>query len=137
ERLTWMGYGGALAARALGIPLVLEYNGDPMADLEAKGMAPRGLQLRLSSWLMRKNLGAAAHLVATGEGWKRSLIERWGVEPERVTVVENGTGLVRLLKREDLRSFKPEEPEGEAISLIYVGGFYPWHGIDRLLLAVA
>lgn len=137
ERLTWMGYGGALAARSLKIPLVLEYNGDPLADLEAKGMAPRGLQLRLSSWLMRKNLSSAAHLVATGNGWRKSLIERWGVEPGRITVVENGTGLVRLLRREDLRSFTPGPDEPGDVTLIYVGGFYPWHGIDRLLLAVA
>ena len=41
ERKSWMAYGGVLAARWLDIPLVLEENGDSLADLEAKGEAPR------------------------------------------------------------------------------------------------
>ncbi|MDT8306344.1 MAG: glycosyltransferase family 4 protein, partial [Anaerolineae bacterium] len=52
ERMSWFDYGGALAARRLGIPLVLECNGDPLADLEAKGIAPRGWQRRMSLSLM-------------------------------------------------------------------------------------
>lgn len=137
ERFTWMGYGGSLAARRLGIPLVLEYNGDPLADLEAKGAAPRGIQKALSSLLTKYNLRSAAHLIASGEGWKKNLVERWNADPRRVAVVENGTELVRLLSRDRLRSYNPEPEGGQVFSLIYVGGFYPWHGIDILVKAVS
>lgn len=135
ERLTWMGYGGALAARWLRRPLVLEYNGDPLHDLEAKGIAPQGLQrwlaLALLGWTMRQ----AAHVVASGEGWRKQFLQRWGADPARVTTIENGTVLVPLLRREELRAFTPTL-QGTP-TLVYLGGFYPWHGVQLLLRAVA
>ena len=136
ERASWARYGGALAACWLGVPLVLEYNGDPLEDLEAKRIAPRGLQRLLSVALMRATLRAAAHIVATGAGWRRNLIGRWGVDPARVTTVENGSELTRLLRREQLRSFQPEADAGP-LTLVYLGGFYPWHGLSILLPALA
>ena len=56
ERMSWVSYGGALASRRLDIPLVLENNGDHLADLEAKGIAPRGAQYRLSAALMGRTV---------------------------------------------------------------------------------
>ncbi len=136
ERASWARYGGVLAARWLGIPLVLEYNGDPLADLEAKRIAPRGLQRLLSVALMRATLRGAAHIVATGAGWRRNLIERWGVDAAAVTTVENGSELTRLLQREQLRSFQARA-DGGPLTLVYLGGFYPWHGLAILLPALA
>jgi glycosyltransferase involved in cell wall biosynthesis len=148
ERMSWVSYGGALAARWMGVPLVLENNGDPLADLEAKEIAPQGMQRRLSVGLMQRTVDQAAHVVTTGEGWRDQFLARWGTDPARVTTVENGTDLVRLLQRSDLRSFAkmPSEipdrgPDGGAemppVTLVYVGGFLPWHGIDVLLKALA
>jgi glycosyltransferase involved in cell wall biosynthesis len=134
ERLTWMSYGGGLAARWLGKPLVLEYNGDPLHDLEAKGIAPKGLQKRLSLALLGWTIRQAAHSVASGEGWRRQFLQRWGVAPERVTTIENGTVLVQLLRREQLRVF--DTNAAAAPTLVYLGGFYPWHGVQLLLRAV-
>src|SRR5690606_4398730 len=68
ERLGWVAYGGALAARSLNTPLVFEDNGDAMLDLEAKQIAPKGLQRRLSVALMRRAVGQADHVVSTGAG---------------------------------------------------------------------
>jgi glycosyltransferase involved in cell wall biosynthesis len=135
ERASWMRYGGALVSKWLRIPLVLEYNGDPLDDLQAKGIDPHGLQRVLSKFLMRSNLRSASHLVASGEGWKRNSIEKWGMGDDQVTTIENGTELVSLFKREQLRSFQAEtEPP---IKVVYLGGFYPWHGVSILLPAFA
>src|SRR3990172_1698420 len=82
ERFSWVGYGGRLAARRMGRPLMIEYNGDPLHDLEAKGIAPSGLQRRLSVGLTRAALHSAAHIVASGEGWRRRAIDRWGLDPD-------------------------------------------------------
>jgi glycosyltransferase involved in cell wall biosynthesis len=114
---------------------VIEYNGDPLADLEAKNAAPHGIQCRLSVALMCKYLNSAAHLVATGEGWKKNCIEKWGIDEKRVSVVENGTELVRLLERGQLHSFQPISKPDEPVTLAYLGGFYAWHGVDVLLRA--
>jgi hypothetical protein len=40
ERFSWMGYGGALAAKWMDIPLILEDNGDHLADFRCKRNCP-------------------------------------------------------------------------------------------------
>jgi glycosyltransferase involved in cell wall biosynthesis len=137
ERASWPGYGGALAARWLNVPLILEHNGDLLADLEAKGIAPQGAQRRLSIALKGYAVKQAAHVVSTGEGHRKQFVERWGVSPNTVTTVENGTTLVGRLKREQLHSFQPHVDSDRIATLVYVGGFDPWHGVSVLLPAFA
>lgn len=132
ERASWMGYGGALAARSMNIPLVLEYNGDPLHDLAAKRMDPRGIQRAVSKNIFRQTLTAASHIIASGNGWRSNLINEWQIKPHRISVVENGTPLVDLLRREQLRNFQ-DNPDPTPVSVVYLGGFYAWHGT---LLAV-
>jgi glycosyltransferase involved in cell wall biosynthesis len=121
----------------MGVPLVVEYNGDHLMDLEAKGQAPAGLQRRLSVALMGGAVRRAAHVVATGEGWREHFIRQWRYDPARVSVIENGTTLVRRLERQDLRAFQPAEAAGSPIQLVYLGAFYAWHGVPVLLRALA
>jgi glycosyltransferase involved in cell wall biosynthesis len=139
ERSSWVSYGGALAAHRLDIPLVLENNGDHLADLEAKGIAPQGAQRRISTTLMGRVVGQAAHVVVTGDGWRDAFIRRWGKPTEQVTLVENGTALVRMLPRDALRSFQPAPvpASAEPVRLVYLGGFQPWQGVEILLRALA
>lgn len=136
ERLSWMTYGGWLAARWLKIPWILEYNGDPLADLEAKGIAPTGIQRKISTWLFGTTLRRANSVVATGEGWRINCIQRWNVSEARTITIENGTDLLKLLTRDDLAAFQSLERDLSTLHLVYLGGFYPWHGIPVLLDAV-
>jgi glycosyltransferase involved in cell wall biosynthesis len=136
ERFSWMGWGGGWAASRLKRPLVVEYNGDPLLDLEAKGIAPRGLQRSLSLRMTRRSLRRAAHIVASGEGWRRQFVERWGLDPQHVTVIENGSSLVERLRRQDLRSFDGVEGTSAPLRVVYLGGFQPWQGVDILLRAI-
>lgn len=138
ERFGWMGYGSGLAARRLGVPLVLEDNGDHLFDLDAKGAAPQGLQRRLSLAVMRRAVGRATHVVSSGAGWREQFIQRWGIAGERVTTIENGTALIHMLRRDDLKSFTaPPADPGESVTLVYLGGFYAWHGVPVLLEALS
>lgn len=127
ERTSWMSYGGLLASKKMNIPLILEFNGDPLLDLKSKGQHPRGLQLVISSSLFRYTLAHATYLIASGQGWKNNLIEKWKISPEKISVVENGTILVNLLCRENLANFQEKSSESQ-IKIAYLGGFYPWHG---------
>lgn len=136
ERLSWMGWGGGWAAARLRRPLVGEYNGDPLLDLEAKRMAPGGLQRKLSLGLMRRSLHHPAHVVASGEGWRRQFIERWAFDPQRVTTIENGSSLVERLQRRDLRSFNGTEKSVGPVRIVYLGGFQPWQGVSILIRAL-
>lgn len=137
ERMSWMTYGGLLAARRMKIPLVLEYNGDPVIDLKAKGELPQGLQYRIARFIMTKALQSADRVIATGDGWRTNLIEAWGVRPERITTIENGTSLVELLDRSQLRTFRDSSDLNHPLTLVYLGGFYAWHGLPVLLQALA
>jgi len=133
ERLSWTGYGGNWAARRLGKPHVIEYNGDPLHDLDAKGMAPSGVQRWGSIQLMRKTLHRTSKIVASGEGWHKQLVTRWGIPEAKVVTVQNGTGLLDLLHRRDLRCFDETIAMGSSVQFIYLGGFQPWQGVETLL----
>ena len=137
ERMGWVGYGGGLAACWLGRPLVLEVNGDHLSELKALGIEPHGVQRWLSNWLMKDSVNMSVQVIATGEGWRDAFIQRWNVDPEKVNVIENGTQVVDLLSREQLRSFSMRDPETEPVTIAYVGGFEPWHGLSILLPAAA
>ncbi len=80
-------------------------------------------------------------MVATGEGWRRRFLQRWPVDPARVSVVENGSEVVQLLPRADLANFQEDTcasgPDDRPVRLVYVGGFEPWHGILVLLNALS
>ncbi len=136
ERMGWFGYAGALAARQMGIPLILEVNGDHLDELESLGIAPQGLQRRLSIALMNLAARWSSHVVATGYGWQRRFLQRWDVLPEKVSVIENGSEMVELLRRDQLRAFSKQTDTSVPI-LAYIGGFEPWHGLDILLQAFA
>ncbi len=137
ERMGWMGYGGQLASLALGIPLVLEVNGDHLTEMEMLGLVPRPWQRRLSVAVTGFAARRAAHVVATGEGWRRRFLERWGGSPDRVSVVENGSELVHLLNRRDLPAFADSPAANGRLTAAYIGGFDPWHGLEILLPAAA
>lgn len=136
ERMGWMGYGGAIAARWLKIPLVWEVNGDHLDEFESLGIAPEGGQrwiaLQVMAWAARQT----ATVVATGEGWRRRFIERWDTPPERVHVVENGSQVVDLLRREQLRTFQSPAAD-DPVHVVYLGALEPWHGVEILLQAMA
>jgi glycosyltransferase involved in cell wall biosynthesis len=136
ERLGWMSYGAGLAAHSLNKPLVLEINnGDFVTELARLGVAPRGFQYNLAVWLMRKAVHRADFSVATGDGHRRRYIEWWGVDPALVATVENGSDVVNLLAREQLRCYAPVNTPGSPVVIVFVGAFEPWHGIPVLLPA--
>ena len=136
ERLGWVGYGAGLAAHWLHIPLILEVNGDHLSEMELQGEAPQGCQRMLSMMLMKNAAHRAAHTVTTGEGWRKLYIERWKVDPASVTVIENGSELVKLIDRSRLRTFSPNSVSNNILTIAYSGGFDPWQGVTILLHAV-
>ncbi len=137
ERTSWMGYGGAIAARWLNIPLILEDNGDHLDDLEAKAQAPMGIRRSLALMVMGWGIRQSTYTISSGDGWRQRFIQRWKYPPDKITTVENGTTLVRLLSRTDLASFNLAPEANTPVQLVYLGGFYTWHGVPILLNAFA
>ena len=135
ERFSWMMYGGLLAARRMHLPWIAEYNGNPLADLDAKQAAPQGLQRKISVGLTHWVLNQAEHVIASGDGWRTSCMTDWGIPEEKISVIENGTDLLQHLDRKMLRAFQAIDLN-RPVNIVYLGGFYPWHGIPILLQAI-
>ncbi len=130
ERTGWMAYGGYLASRRRKIPIIQEFNGDPLIDLESTKQAPLGFQREIAKFLYRKNLIDANRIIATGEGWRENLLQVWRIPSEKITVIENGTILIDFLQRDQLW-----RTNAEIIKIVFLGGFYKWHGTDLLIEA--
>ena len=135
ERMGWMGYGGSLASRYLGIPHILEVNGDHIRELEIYGMAPKGIQRWLSLVLMKNAVLNTSFIVAVGEGCRQGVISRWGVEQDKVILIENGSDLVDKLNRGELQSFT--STANNETTIVYIGGFKVWHGLPVLISALS
>jgi glycosyltransferase involved in cell wall biosynthesis len=135
ERTGWLGYGGALASLWQNTPLILEVNGDHLDEFASKGLVMSKGQYRLSCFLMSRAARQAAHIVATGEGWRQKFLDRWDVDPAKTSVIENGSSVVDILSRESLKAFKPVAADG-SVQIVYCGGFEVWHGIPVLVHAV-
>ncbi|MDT8304990.1 MAG: glycosyltransferase, partial [Anaerolineae bacterium] len=84
-----------------------------------------------------RTVAQAAHIVISGDGWRDAFLRRWPVDDATVTTVENGTELVHLLAREQLRAFQEKSVSEEPVTIAYLGGFQPWQGVPLLLRALA
>ena len=122
----------ALILRLLGLPFVLEVNGIPLQDAWLQGIRS-GLWLRLIDLFSRTTSGLAAHFaVVSPEIAGNVRAARPGVP---VSVVPNGV---------DLDAWRPEAKSlaRERLGLPldrpivgFLGGFWPWQGLDRLVAA--
>ncbi|MEW6406609.1 MAG: glycosyltransferase, partial [Chloroflexota bacterium] len=135
ERMGWLGYGGAIASQLQHIPLIWEINGDHIDEFKIRGITNAKSQQQLSYYLMEKATRKICHAVASGEGWRQKYIDRWRIEPTKITAVQNGSAIVDILQAEDLKNFRPVESV-QPIRIVYCGGFEVWHGIPILIHAV-
>ncbi len=136
ERTSWMAYGGTLIARKLNTPIIQEFNGDPLIDLDAKKIAPQGIQRWLAKKIYQFTLRQSAKIIATGEGWRDMLIHNWKIPIQQIEVIENGSVMVDFLKRDQLKPFNSAGVVASTtVEIVFLGGFYAWHGTDLLIKA--
>lgn len=133
ERFWIMNSGGVIAARRLGIPIVLEINGDVLEEYDALGIAISKSQrlalVRLNRWIFRR----ASHIVTVSEALRARMIERWQLPPEKVTSVHNGADVERFASLSSATQARSEDRQ----TIVFVGSFKPWHGLAQLVSAFA
>lgn len=128
ERYAIFGVAGALLARQWNKPLLVEVNYTSRSPLVRHRSA---LLKPLARYLDRRLFARAAGLAAVSSRLKDQLVEDYGVPPEKVIVLPNAA---------DPEVFDPARiaprplPEGKTVG--FVGGFYPWHGLDLLVSAM-
>jgi glycosyltransferase involved in cell wall biosynthesis len=124
---------GVLLSRALGVPLLLEYNGSGVwiADHWERPLPHR----RLFEAIERVNLRHAHLVVTVSRALRDDLLAR-GVEPDRILVCPNGV---------DPEQYRPDRDGGPVrrrlglqgrIVVGFIGTFGPWHGAPVLAAAI-
>lgn len=129
--------GAALACRRLNIPYVLTFSADPLFERELVGRPVRGLRRLLAIWETRFAMGQARKIICVSQASKRRLLDVWQVDPEKIVVMANGVDLHRFRPGYDPRPVRASLGVGDAPLIGFVGGFRPWHGIERLVESLA
>ncbi|MBI2975728.1 MAG: glycosyltransferase family 4 protein [Chloroflexi bacterium] len=136
ERYGLMNYGGLLAARRLGVPLVLEVNGDMVDEYGQKGIHLSRLQWVFIHVISRLMFASASHIVSVGEKLTEKLVSRWHARPDKISLIVNGTDYDLFAAPRDADAVRTRFGLRAMPTVVYVGGFFQWHGLDMLLQAV-
>ncbi len=121
-------------ARMLGCPYVLFVNGLPGEEIRGLwGWPPiRGiLNVGLKAAARR-----AASVVSISQEILHWMQREWGIEPSRCTVVLNGVDPGRFRPVDSRGARQTLGLEDAGLYVGFVGGFFPWHGMDLLIDAV-
>ena len=137
ERANLQGIGGAVASRRLGVPLVLEFNGDSIDELEKDGKGLRGVRLRYAQWSTRFALASAAKVISVSTSLKDYLVKAWHVDASKIIVLPNGADTDRFGRSYDTRSLRASLGLGDELVIVWIGGFYKWHDLTLLVQSFA
>lgn len=141
ERYAFGNLAGVIAARRLGLPLLLEVNSPMVLELgRTRGLSFPRLAGRVENWIF----GRATRVLPVTEVLARMLIEA-GAAPERVVVIPNGVdleayaepgdGAARARARAEL-GLEPEDPSQPGVVLGFVGYYRDWHRLDLAVRAL-
>lgn len=123
---------GAIAARATGLPLVLD---DCSPSSEELVLGP-GLP-RLAALVMRSQARAARALLVPSEALRAALV-REGLPAEKLRVVPNGVDLdAHDRARAHRDAVRRDLGLGARVAVAFVGSFQPWHQAELLPQALA
>ena len=137
ERFGRLSIGGVLAARRLGVPLVLEVNADTLDEWDRFGRGPRGLLRLVVRWASALCFRLAATIIAVSDPLKAHLVEAWDLPAEKIVVLPNGADVERFKPTTDPRAARRRLGLDEAPTVIFVSGFYPWHAPLELIESFA
>lgn len=135
ERDGMMCYGGLLAARRLGIPHVVEVNGDLVEEWRQLDVKMSASQWAAVHFVTRRFYRNVDHIVAVGDTVKRKLVERWGLDPTKISVVRNGADVDLFLEERPTEGVRARFGLGSGPVVTFTGSFQPWHGVDLILEA--
>jgi glycosyltransferase involved in cell wall biosynthesis len=135
ERDGTISYGGLIAAKRMGIPLIVEVNGDLVEEWKQLGWQMSAGQRAAVHFVTRQFYHRAHHIVAVGETIKRRLVERWALDPHKISVVTNGVDLDLFVRTPPQSDTRARFGIGAGPLVAFTGSFQPWHGVELILEA--
>ena len=131
DRYALFSTAGVLAARARGVPLILEVNDSALVD------RIRPLALRAAARRVERFIWKAADAVVTISSYFRDLIIEAGVDPARVHVVANAVDDVAFAALPDDGAVTKRLGLEDHVVIGYVGAINHWRRLDLLIDAFA
>ncbi|WP_019140772.1 glycosyltransferase family 4 protein [Noviherbaspirillum massiliense] len=128
ERYAVFGIVGSLLAKFARLPLIVEVNytsKSPLVRRRSKLLMP--LARRMDRWIFN----SATLLVPVSSALKKELMHDFGIPEEKILMLPNAADPVQ---------FAPTALRHKSVArkiIGFVGGFYPWHGLDLLIEAYA
>lgn len=137
--LLWFDSPGQIAplwcTRLLRCPYVLFVNGLPVEELTGVwGWRPIRSFVQ---WMLRLSVQRAQALVSICREIPLWMQKEWGVEPARCQVIRNGVDTAACLPRDKVEARRRLGLRPDRSYIGFVGGFFPWHGLDTLVKAMA
>ena len=130
--------GVAMACKKLGLPYVMFFDADQIAEMDFMEKPLKGLLRWRAGNLLRYNLDVAHRIICVSNIAKKHLMKAWDVPLDKLIVLPNAV---------DIERFKPDPELGAQTRaslrlmnhplLVFVGSFYQWHDVVTLLKAFA
>lgn len=134
EYYSLFGIAALLACRRRGVPHVLLVDADLLLESELAGARLHPLQKWLAVRTARFLFRNTSRMIVVSEASKAHFVRTWGVPAEKIAILPNGV---------DARFFDVGSADGparrtvgvpeDAVVVMFVGSFQPWHGLDLLL----
>ena len=129
--------GAAYASQKTNTPYVLTVDADLLLEADVMGDPITGLRRKAAQWAASKSYQLADQIITVSDPTKENLVENWGVPAEKIKVIPNGVNVAHFQQPVDTAKVRAEFGLGDAPVIMFVGGFQRWHGLDKLLEALA
>ena len=120
-----------LLSRLNNIPCVLEVNG--LTDEAVKIRRVTIWTFRILDIIHLWNLRKAGHIITVTRGIKKEIIRRYEISNKKITIVNNGVDLTQFKPMDKTESKKKVGLSQSYKYIGFVGGLFPWHGLDQLI----
>jgi glycosyltransferase involved in cell wall biosynthesis len=122
-----------LLARLTNIPCVLEVNGLTDETLKVRRVAV------WTFWILdtfhRWNLRKAGHIITVTRGIKEEIQHQYGISNKKISIINNGVDLTQFSPMDKKEAKKKVGLSQSQKYIGFVGGLFPWHGLDQLIEA--
>jgi glycosyltransferase involved in cell wall biosynthesis len=129
--------GAAYASQKTNTPYVLTVDADLLLEADVMGDPITGLRRKAAQWAANKSYQLADQIITVSDPTKENLVQNWGVPAEKIKVIPNGVNVEHFQQPVDTKQIRAELGLDEKPIIMFVGGFQRWHGLDKLLEALA
>jgi glycosyltransferase involved in cell wall biosynthesis len=125
------------------LPVLLSRLNNVPCILEVNGLLDEALNVRrVSAWTFwilntfhRWNIRNAGHIVTVTNGIRKEILLRYGISNEKISIINNGVDLTQFSPMDKKLAIKKTGLSQAYKYIGFIGGLFPWHGLDQLIEA--